>query len=143
VLANRLTADGRTKVLLLEAGPRDTDPWIHIPLGYGKLFKKPAVNWSYWSEPEPQLNGRRIFTPRGKCWAAPPRSTGSSTRAASPRISTTGKPGLSSASCCLFQKSETSRQGTGADALHGCGGPLAVSDQSETPSCATPSSRPR
>ena len=66
VLANRLTADGRTTVLLLEAGPRDSDPWIHIPLGYGKLFKKPSVNWSYQSEPEPQLNGRRIYTPRGK-----------------------------------------------------------------------------
>ncbi len=66
VLANRLTADGRSTVLLLEAGPRDTDPWIHIPLGYGKLFTKPDVNWAYESEPEPALNGRRIFTPRGK-----------------------------------------------------------------------------
>ena len=66
VLANRLTADGRTTVLLLEAGPRDTNPWIHIPLGYGKLFKDTSVNWSYWSEPEPHLNNRKIFTPRGK-----------------------------------------------------------------------------
>ena len=66
MLANRLTADGRTTVLLLEAGPRDTDPWIHIPLGYGKLFARRDVNWAYESEPEPALNGRRIFTPRGK-----------------------------------------------------------------------------
>jgi len=66
VLANRLTADGRTTVLLLEAGPRDTDPWIHIPLGYGKLFARRDVNWAYDSEPEPNLNGRRIFSPRGK-----------------------------------------------------------------------------
>src|SRR3954465_5783880 len=66
VLANRLTENGRHTVLLLEAGPRDTDPWIHIPLGYGKLFTKPRTNWSYESEPEPQLNNRRIFTPRGK-----------------------------------------------------------------------------
>jgi choline dehydrogenase len=66
VLANRLTADGRTRVLLLEAGPRDTDPWIHIPLGYGKLFARRDVNWAYESEPEPNLNGRRIFSPRGK-----------------------------------------------------------------------------
>ncbi|MBM3355374.1 MAG: GMC family oxidoreductase, partial [Betaproteobacteria bacterium] len=49
VLANRLSAHGYAKVLVLEAGPRDTDPWIHIPLGYGKLFKKPSVNWSYYS----------------------------------------------------------------------------------------------
>jgi choline dehydrogenase len=66
VLAERLSADGATRVLLLEAGPRDTDPWIHVPLGYGKLFNKKRVNWSYESESEPNLGGRRIFTPRGK-----------------------------------------------------------------------------
>ena len=66
VLANRLSADPAARVLLLEAGPRDTDPWIHVPLGYGKLFNKKRVNWSYESEPEPNLGGRRIFTPRGK-----------------------------------------------------------------------------
>jgi choline dehydrogenase len=66
VLANRLTADGKSRVLLLEAGPRDNDPWIHIPLGYGKLFARKDVNWAYDSEPEPNLNGRRIFSPRGK-----------------------------------------------------------------------------
>ncbi|HUN70610.1 MAG TPA: NAD(P)-binding protein, partial [Burkholderiales bacterium] len=49
VLANRLTENGKATVLLLEAGPRDTDPWIHIPLGYGKLFNKRSVNWSYYS----------------------------------------------------------------------------------------------
>jgi choline dehydrogenase len=66
VLANRLTEDPNTKVLLLEAGPRDTNLWIHVPLGYGKLFARTDVNWAYESEPEPALNGRRIFTPRGK-----------------------------------------------------------------------------
>jgi choline dehydrogenase len=66
VLANRLSADPKVRVLLLEAGPRDTDPWIHIPLGYGKLFARRDVNWAYESEPEPNLNGRRIFSPRGK-----------------------------------------------------------------------------
>jgi len=66
VLANRLSEDSSIKVLLLEAGPRDTDFWIHVPLGYGKLFARTDVNWAYESEPEPALNGRRIFTPRGK-----------------------------------------------------------------------------
>jgi choline dehydrogenase len=66
VLANRLTEDPRCQVLLLEAGPRDTHFWIHVPLGYGKLFTRTDVNWAYESEPEPALNGRRIFTPRGK-----------------------------------------------------------------------------
>jgi choline dehydrogenase len=66
VLANRLTKNGRRNVLLLEAGPRDTNLWIHVPLGYGKLFARTDVNWAYQSEPEPALNGRRVFTPRGK-----------------------------------------------------------------------------
>ena len=64
VLANRLSE--KNTVLLLEAGPRDTNVWIHVPLGYGKLFTRTDVNWAYESEPEPALNGRRIFTPRGK-----------------------------------------------------------------------------
>jgi choline dehydrogenase len=66
VLANRLSEDSRNRILLLEAGPRDTDFWIHVPLGYGKLFARTDINWAYESEPEPALNGRRIFTPRGK-----------------------------------------------------------------------------
>jgi len=66
VLANRLTANPSVKVLLLEAGPRDTDFWIHVPLGYGKLFARTDINWAYESEPEAALNGRRVFTPRGK-----------------------------------------------------------------------------
>jgi choline dehydrogenase len=66
VLANRLTASGKHSVLLLEAGPRDSNIWIHVPLGYGKLFKDSSVNWMYQTEPEPGLNGRSIFQPRGK-----------------------------------------------------------------------------
>lgn len=66
MLASRLTEDPSRRVLLLEAGPRDTAFWIHVPLGYGKLFTRRDVNWAYESEPEPSLNGRRIFTPRGK-----------------------------------------------------------------------------
>ena len=66
MLANRLSEDPGKNVLLLEAGPRDTNFWIHVPLGYGKLFSRTDVNWAYESEPEPALNGRRIFTPRGK-----------------------------------------------------------------------------
>lgn len=66
VLANRLTEGGTHRVLLLEAGPRDTNWWIHVPLGYGKLFTDKTVNWSYESEPEEALNGRRVFSPRGK-----------------------------------------------------------------------------
>ena len=65
VLANRLTADGRYKVLLLEAGGEDRDIWLHIPLGYGRHFTNPKVNWLYETEPEPECHGRRIIAPRG------------------------------------------------------------------------------
>ena len=66
VLANRLTADGRHRVLLLEAGPRDRNPWIHIPLGYGKTMFDSRINWKFESEPVPGLEGRRIKQPRGR-----------------------------------------------------------------------------
>jgi choline dehydrogenase len=66
VLANRLSADGRHTVLLLEAGPPDTYPWIHIPIGYAKTMFNPTVNWCFYTEPDPGMNGRRIYWPRGK-----------------------------------------------------------------------------
>ncbi len=66
VLANRLTASGQYSVLLLEAGPRDTNPWIHVPLGYGKLFNDPRTNWLFKTTPQRELNDRSISQPRGK-----------------------------------------------------------------------------
>ena len=66
VLAERLSASGKHRVLLIEAGGRDRNIWIHIPLGYGKLFTDARVNWLYQSEPEPELYNRRIIQPRGK-----------------------------------------------------------------------------
>ena len=66
VLANRLSADGRHTVLVLEAGPPDTYPWIHIPIGYAKTMFNPKVNWCFYTEPDPGMNGRSIYWPRGK-----------------------------------------------------------------------------
>ena len=66
VLANRLTEDGRYTVLLLEAGPRDSYPWIHIPIGYGKTMFHPVYNWGFYTEPEPGMNNRRVYWPRGR-----------------------------------------------------------------------------
>src|SRR5439155_14173309 len=66
VLANRLSADGQHSVLLLEAGPPDTYPWIHIPIGYAKTMFNPRVNWCFYTEPESGMNGRKIYWPRGK-----------------------------------------------------------------------------
>ena len=66
VLANRLSEDEGARVLLLEAGGRDSHPYIHIPLGLGLMHKNRMFDWGYDSEPEPHLNGRRIEAMRGK-----------------------------------------------------------------------------
>lgn len=66
VLANRLTADGRHKVLLLEAGGSDHRFWLQVPIGYGKSFYDPRVNWMYRTEPDAGLAGRQGYWPRGK-----------------------------------------------------------------------------
>lgn len=66
VVASRLSENPSWRVLLLEAGPRDGSPWIHIPIGFAKTFYDPRYNWCYNSEPELSLNGRNIYTPRGK-----------------------------------------------------------------------------
>lgn len=65
VVANRLSADARNRVLLLEAGPA-SHPWDRIPIGFAKLINNPAANWLYVSEPEANTNGRKIPVPRGK-----------------------------------------------------------------------------
>ena len=66
VLADKLSADGRHSVLVLEAGPMDRDLMIHIPAGYYRAFVDPRINWSYLTEPETELRGRRVEMPRGK-----------------------------------------------------------------------------
>jgi choline dehydrogenase len=66
VLADRLSADGSNRVLILEAGGSDAKFWIKTPLGYGRTFADPAVNWRYQAEPSPGLNGRPMYWPRGR-----------------------------------------------------------------------------
>ena len=66
VLANRLSEDGAASVLLIEAGGRDLHPFIHIPLGMGKMHERDMFNWGYRTEPEPNMNGREIEAMRGK-----------------------------------------------------------------------------
>lgn len=66
VLAARLSESGRYRVLLLEAGGKDSNPWIHIPAGYAKTYLDPRVNWLSQSEPEPNLKNRVMFQPRGR-----------------------------------------------------------------------------
>ena len=66
VLANRLSADPGIKVALLEAGGKDSNPWIHVPVGYFKTMYNNSVNWCFKTESDPGLNGRQIDWPRGK-----------------------------------------------------------------------------
>lgn len=65
-LASRLSESGKFSVLLLEAGPKDSNMWIHIPIGYGKTMFNPKYNWQFSTEAEPNLNNRKIYWPRGK-----------------------------------------------------------------------------
>jgi choline dehydrogenase len=65
-LAARLSADSRNSVALVEAGPRDSSFWIHLPIGYGRTMWDARVNWKFYTEPEPHMAGRRIYWPRGR-----------------------------------------------------------------------------
>ena len=115
-------------MLLLEAGPRDTNLWIHVPLGYGKLFTKSDINWGYESEPEPALGGRRIFTPRGRVLGGSSSINGLVYIRGQPEdYDGWGIPGWTFRDLLpYFKKSEN--QARGADHWHGTGGPLEVGD---------------
>ena len=129
-VAGRLGEAGHS-VLLLEAGGPDRNPFIHIPLGYSMLYANPKVNWCYESAPEPHLNNRRLFQPRGKVLGGTGSING--------MIYMRGQPedfdGWKAAGCegwgwqdvlPYFKSCED--QERGADAFHGTGGPVAVSD---------------
>jgi choline dehydrogenase len=66
VLAARLSQEPTVRVLLLEAGPPDRSFWIHLPIGYGKTMWSKTYNWCFETDPDPGMNGRRIYWPRGK-----------------------------------------------------------------------------
>ncbi len=66
VLANRLSKDPQQRVLVLEAGPYDRSPWIHLPIGYGKTMFHRTLNWGFYTDPEPTMHDRRIYWPRGR-----------------------------------------------------------------------------
>ena len=130
VLANRLSADPKIKVLLLEAGGRDTRKEIHIPVAFSKLFKSPC-DWAYYTEPEAVLGNRSLYWPRGKVLG------GSSSINAMIYIRGNhadydhwrdlGNSGWGYADVLpYFKKSEN--QEHGASEYHGAGGPLRVSD---------------
>jgi choline dehydrogenase-like flavoprotein len=131
VLANRLSATGKNSVLLLEAGPKDHNIWIHVPLGYGRLFKAKAVNWMYQTEPEPELDGRTVFQPRGKVLGGSSSINGllyvRGQHEDYDRWRQRGNEGWGYEDVLpYFKKAE--HQQRGPDEFHGVGGPLPVSD---------------
>jgi choline dehydrogenase len=126
-LAERITG----RILLLEAGPRDLSPWLHMPIGYGKSYYNPRVNWMYRTQPEPGLDGREIYQPRGKVVG------GSS--AINAMVYSRGQPGdfdaweaQGATGWGWKEVLETYRRmedhALGASPLHGAGGPLHVTD---------------
>jgi len=131
VVAARLSEDGRYRVLLLEAGGKDTSFWIHVPMGYSKLYANARYNWMYETEPEPELQGRTLFQPRGKVLGGTSSING--------MLYVRGHPadydGWQRRGCAgwdwqsvlpYFKKSED--QERGSNAFHGIGGPLRVSN---------------
>lgn len=130
VLANRLSEDARHRVILLEAGGRDSDPLLKIPAAVGRNVEAPQHNWNYHSEPEPELNGRRIFCARGKVLGGSSSINGMIYIRGHPRDyddwRQRGCTGWSYDDVLpFFRKAERSERG--ADAYHGAEGPLHVS----------------
>jgi len=130
VLAHRLSADPRHRVLLLEAGPADRNPWIHIPVGYFRTMYS-SLSWGYQTEPEPGLGGRSVLWPRGKVLGGSSSINGlvyiRGQAEDFDHWRQLGNPGWSFADVLpYFRRAE--HQERGADAFHGAGGPLGVSD---------------
>ena len=131
VLANRLTADRTTRVLLLEAGGRDSDMWIHIPAGFYRNIYNEKIAWNYQTEPVPEFGGRSVSWPRGKVLGGSSSINGliyiRGQKQDFDLWRQMGNAGWSYDDLLpYFRKSENQQRG--ADEYHGTGGPLAVSD---------------
>ena len=129
VLANRLSADGRTQVCLLEAGGEDRNPWIHIPAGYVKTMVNPAINWLFASKPDPETGNRAIPVPRGKVLGGSSAINGMLyVRGQARDYDTWAQMGAAGWSyddvLGYFKRSENREQG--GDDFHGIDGPLNV-----------------
>lgn len=131
VMANRLSEDSDKTVLLLEAGGKDSNPWIHVPIGYFKTMHNPKTDWCYMTEPDPGINGRQLQWPRGKVLGGSSSLNGllyvRGQKEDYDGWAALGNKGWSYDEVLpYFKKSEN--QERGADKYHGVGGPLAVSN---------------
>jgi len=135
VVANRLSADPRNTVLLLEAGPA-SHPWARIPIGFAKLIDNPAANWLYTAQPEASTNGRAIPVPRGKMLGGSSSINGLAfVRGQAQDFDTwsqMGNQGWSYDDVLPFFKRMESYEGGGDDAFRGREGPLRVTNPQPT-----------
>src|ERR1700733_11487389 len=135
VLANRLSADGKHRVLVLEAG-RESHPWSRIPVGFAKLIENPAANWLYSSEPDPAPGNRRLPVPRGKLLGGSSSINGMVfVRGQSQDYDTwaqLGNRGWSYREVLPIFRDMESYQGDADDEYRGRGGPLKVTENFET-----------
>ncbi len=131
VLANRLSTDPAHRVLLLEAGGRDWNPWIHVPVGYFKTLHNPSTDWCYKTDPDPGLNGRSIDWPRGKTLGGSSSINGllyiRGQHEDYDHWRQLGNAGWSAEDVLPYFK-RSQDQERGGDDYHGTGGPLSVSD---------------
>ncbi|MSP88698.1 MAG: choline dehydrogenase [Alphaproteobacteria bacterium] len=129
VLANRLSADPAVSVLLIEAGGRDWNPLLRVPIMTGLFLRSRLHNWSYRTEPEPELAGRRLAWPRGRVLGGSSAINGMVYTRGTPldydSWAQAGLPGWSFDRVLPFFKRAEDHH-AGADGLHGAGGPLAV-----------------
>jgi choline dehydrogenase len=131
VLANRLSADPACKVLLLEAGPKDSSILVHMPAGVGAIIpEKGDYNWGFWTEPEPNLDNRRLWWPRGRGWGGSSSINGMIYIRGHARDydqwRQMGLTGWGYADVLPYFKRSETLEG-GGDAFHGDDGPLHVS----------------
>jgi choline dehydrogenase len=131
VLADRLSATGDATVLLLEAGGRDVNPFIHMPAGIAKLVGNRRIDWDYYTEPEPELLGRRLYWPRGRVLGGSSSINAMCyTRGAAADYDEWARDGVAGWSyrevLPYFRKAEG--QIRGASEFHGADGPLRVED---------------
>ena len=146
VLANRLTEDPTTRVLLLEAGGRDWSPYIHIPAGFMKLLDHPTLTWGYHAEPDPGTAGRAILYPRGRVLGGSSSINGLIYVRGQPEDfdhwAQLGNRGWSWDDVLPYFKKAENWEGE-ANEWRGKGGPLFTSrDDRHSAACAAPRSRP-
>ena len=140
VVANRLSADPNNRVLLLEAGGKDSNPWIHIPIGYAKTVYNPKTSWIYETEPCEGTGGRRTKWPRGRVLGGSSSINGliyiRGQRQDYDHWRQLGNAGWGFQDVLPYFKMAEDQE-HGASDLHGAGGPPSVSDHKARDELAT------